>query len=354
MSGDRVAAAELARWAADRAPEMIARAEAAAVALLRDALVAASLDRIEMPDARDASRSAPGGGSAPPSGGPGRAREEPIAESSGAPAPTGPTELLWAYGVLRAADPVPSGLAGVAQAPPTRVTAKGLTALISRVPATEFGSDALSRNLNDLTWLERVARAHEAVLDAVLGQSTIVPLRMCTIFESEPGVIEMLERRQESLSDALAAIDGRLEWAVKVLVDPDRVIDLAEPEVVVAGDADPAGEGRAYLRRRRGERDVRQSAGRLAADIAQQVHARLQDWAIDARTFPPQNREISGHQGEMILNGAYLIDRERTEELSELVAELEAHHREHGARIELSGPWPPYNFVASEDAPSLP
>jgi hypothetical protein len=28
------------------------------------------------------------------------------------------------------------------------------------------------------------------------------------------------------------------------------------------------------------------------------------------------------------------------------VAELEAHHRDLGARIELTGPWPPFNFVA--------
>ena len=32
-------------------------------------------------------------------------------------------------------------------------------------------------------------------------------------------------------------------------------------------------------------------------------------------------------------------------ELRELVAELEERHRPLGARIELTGPWPPYNFV---------
>jgi hypothetical protein len=55
----------------------------------------------------------------------------------------------------------------------------------------------------------------------------------------------------------------------------------------------------------------------------------------------------------MVLNAAYLIERERTNELHEIVAELEEHHRGLGARIELSGPWPPYNFVPGEDAPTL-
>ena len=40
---DRDVSAGLERWAADRAPELIARAEAEAVAVLRDALVTAGL-----------------------------------------------------------------------------------------------------------------------------------------------------------------------------------------------------------------------------------------------------------------------------------------------------------------------
>ena len=234
-----------------------------------------------------------------------------------------------------------------------RVAAGGLAALISRVPAAEFAVEPLTRNLNDLAWLERVARAHEAVLDAALGLSTIVPLRMCTLFESDAGVREMLERQRDPLSEALAALDGRFEWAVKVLVDRDRVMDAARPHSRETAEAAPVGEGGAYLQRRRSERGVREAAGRVAADTAQQIHARLQDWAIDARTRPPQNRELSGHEGEMVLNAAYLVERDRTDELRRLVAELEEHHRELGARIELTGPWPPYNFVA-DDAASAP
>jgi hypothetical protein len=36
-----------------------------------------------------------------------------------------------------------------------------------------------------------------------------------------------------------------------------------------------------------------------------------------------------------------------------LVDELETHHRALGARIELTGPWPPYNFVPSRGAGAL-
>ena len=343
-------AGALEQWAAQRAPELLARAEAEAIAVLRDALLAASLGDARVADDPVVSR-------------PHRDRDEtadrvetPRPPQPPAPsAPSDPGELLWAYCVLRDRDrdAAPVDIEGLAGRRIECIHTEDLAVLVSRVSAAEFAADPLTHNLNDLAWLERVAREHEGVLDEVLAQITIVPLRMCTLFESEHGVREMLERQHTSLSDALDALEGRLEWAVKVLVDRDRLMEAAGPSDSEAREQAAVGEGGAYLQRRRAERGVREAASRLAADTAQQVHARLQDWAIDARTRPPQNRELSGHEGEMVLNAAYLIERERTGELHEIVAELEEHHRGLGARIELSGPWPPYNFVPGEDATAL-
>ncbi len=338
---DRGAPSELDQWAADRAPELVARAEAEAVAVLRDALLAASLPAVTPPTPRaEASPTRPPAAPTP-------------RQPASAPPPPDTRELLWAYCVLRDRDHTPDGVDGLTANPVERIEAAGLAALVSHVPATEFAAEPLTRNLNDLAWLERVARGHEAVLDVALAQGTIVPLRMCTIFESDAGVREMLERRRDSLSGALDALDGRLEWAVKVLVDRDRLMDAADPDSADIEETAPAGEGGAYLQRRRRERGAREAAGRLAAETAQQIHARLQDWAIDARTRPAQNRELSGHEGEMVLNAAYLVERDRTHELRQIIAELEEHHRELGARIELTGPWPPYNFVPADDASAL-
>ena len=62
--------------------------------------------------------------------------------------------------------------------PIERVAAGRLAAFVSRVSTSEFGADAQLRNLNDLAWLERVARAHEAVLENALSQTSLVPLRV--------------------------------------------------------------------------------------------------------------------------------------------------------------------------------
>jgi hypothetical protein len=300
---------ELARWAASRVPGLIARAEAEAVAELKRALV----------DAVHRGRPAPAATPKEPRG-----------------------DAIWAYCVARAGDPLPERLPGVAEEPVGRIEHGGLAALVSRVPLADFGEEPLRRNLNDLGWLERVARGHEAVLERALERATIVPLRLCTIFADEQGARRMLEQQRASLATALDALDGRAEWAVKLLVDP-AALEAAVHEPT--GEPQAGGSGAAYMLRRRDERRAREAADRLAAELAEDVHARLQDWASDAVLNPPQNRELSGHEGDMLLNGAYLVETAKVAQLRELVAELQERHRHLGARLELSGPLPPYNFV---------
>jgi hypothetical protein len=219
--------------------------------------------------------------------------------------------------------------------------------LVSRVPLGEFGEDALRRNLNDLDWLERVARDHEAVLERAFEEGTIVPLRICTIFTDERGAGSMLSEQRSVLDTALDVLDGREEWGVKLTVDRAALENAARDRAPDVFDEELEGRtaGGAYMLRRRQERQLREAADRLAGGIAEDVHARLQDWATDAVVNRPQNPELSGHEGDMLLNAAYLVEAAKVERLHELVEELRERHRELGARIELTGPWPPYNFV---------
>jgi hypothetical protein len=312
---------ELARWAARRAPDLIARAEADAIAELRRALVDAAT---------------------------GRRRAAPPAPAQEPPAEDG--ELLWAYGVTRAtAEPATLQSSVGGEGPVERLDHHDLALLVSRVPRAGFTEEALRRNLNDLAWLERVARSHEAVLEAALEDGPVVPLRLCTIFDGSTGAQRMLDGHADALREALDALEGRQEWSVKLLVDSQALL-AAGARARGSTELGPAGSGAAYMLRRRAERQDREAADQLAAGIADDVHARLQDWAAGAVLRPAQNRDLSGHEGEMLLNGAYLVETAKLPELRALIEELRERHAELGARIELSGPFPAYNFVPTLDA----
>jgi hypothetical protein len=111
-----------------------------------------------------------------------------------------------------------------------------------------------------------------------------------------------------------------------------------------ASEASQAESGRAYLEARRREQLQRQELARSRGEIASQLHERLLAAAEDGVVLGLQSRDVSGREAEMVFNGAYLVaDRDRFE------GALAAIARERDdVGLELTGPWPPYNFVPAE------
>src|SRR4051794_9344777 len=327
---DRLRAA-LEELAGARAGDGVREAEAEARAtvknILRDELTRAMLARSERLLAPPGERSTP----------------EP-------PAPAGPLpvqgEGWWLYCVVGQAHPrLPANLEGVAPGRPPRILrTEGLAAIVSKVPLDEFGEEGLKRNLNDLDWLESMARAHEGVLEAALGHGTVVPMRVCTIYRSEEHLRETLGERRELFAEALDWLDGRSEWGVKMLAQRERVNELARER---AGAAEPegGGEGVAYLARKQLDRAVHDEADRIVTEAVRECHARLEEWAAASEVLPPQRREVSGHEGEMVFNGAYLVDDERMQSFEKVLGELESAYGRLGLELQLTGPWPAYHFA---------
>jgi Gas vesicle synthesis protein GvpL/GvpF len=258
-----------------------------------------------------------------------------------------PGELAhYVYGVTWADEIVlPAGLGGVASDDPPFVVEHGkLGAIASLVPLGEFGEEELHENLNDVEWLEATARAHESVLDEAISSATVVPLRLCTLYRGEEQVREMLSRERVVFEDALRRLRGKAEWGVKLIAEPGSLESAAaaDPD---SDSVEPASPGAAYMRERSREARARETGDQIAADWADHVHRTAAAGASEALLNPVQNREVSGHVGEMLLNGVYLVDEEAEDEFRAIVDALADEYRERGASVELTGPWPAYNFV---------
>jgi hypothetical protein len=254
---------------------------------------------------------------------------------------------VYVYAVI-APDAGAVDLAGGIRDAPVRIVESepdGLRALVSDVPLDEFGDDALKRNLNDLSWVSATAVAHEAVVEAAMRDATLVPMRMCTIFLDDDAVRDMLRREAAPLGDALARLRGAQEWGLKVIVDRE-----AFAAAIAAAGETPGpthggiGEGAGYFAALRLDRVAREEVAAALDQRAREIHESIAALSIDSRLRPPSNRELGGYEGDMVLNGAYLVAAARTDELRARAASLAEGHGADGITVELTGPWPPYNF----------
>jgi hypothetical protein len=226
------------------------------------------------------------------------------------------------------------------------VTHGGVSAVVSHVRLEEFGAEALKRNLEDLEWLERTALAHDAVLARALACEAVVPLRLCTIYSDDAHVRGMLEREREYFLDGLERLRGHAEWSVKVLADP-RTLEAAAGGRGPALEAGAEGEapGHEFFTRKKRDRFLREETRAMVEAAAEETHARLQQQAAASVLLRPQHPDVSRRSGQMVLNGAYLVERSRTAAFETVTRELAERHRAISLDLEVSGPWAPYNFV---------
>lgn len=246
------------------------------------------------------------------------------------------------YAISRGLDPdVLNTEVGIEQAALQLVKHQDLGAVVSHVSLQDFGEEGLRRNLEDLAWLESVAVTHDRVARFCAERATTAPLRMATVFLSEDAVREQLAQWYDRAEEVLNRIEGRSEWSVKAYAEPAAPAETG-------GDEPPEtmGEGMAYLLRRRTEAQRRESTAQADAEAAQAIHDLLSNHAVAGRQLRPQDRQLTGHTGEMILNGTYLVDQGRVDEFLDTVAALRSEHP--GVRVEHGGPWPPYSFATLE------
>ena len=250
----------------------------------------------------------------------------------------------YLYAVTRASEDCGlEGETGIDGRPLAVIVEGGLGAVVSDVDLASFGEEGLRRNLESMEWLERVARKHDEVVNAVARTGPTAPMRLATICLDDDGVRARLIEWRDEMTAALDRVEGRSEWSVKLVVPPATAGD-ASP---IAGAAERRpGAGAAYLLRKRQETELRARTEQDALDEAARVYDRLAGLAVAGRRLAPQDPRLSGHAGTMTLNAAFLVEDDDGPVFEETAAGL-GRALPVGA-LHVAGPWPPYSFATLE------
>jgi hypothetical protein len=148
------------------------------------------------------------------------------------------------------------------------------------------------------------ASALADVVGAYAKRAAVLPAPVGVTFRSRQAVQRWLELHYVALSDALSFVDDRVVGRVHVW----------RP-----GDAE--------------EQDV-------GADLASAAADTLRDLRRSAvATVPLRTEQLTG----IVLSAAFLVEQELWKEFASKVEEQKG--RATNLRLELTGPWPPYDFV---------
>jgi hypothetical protein len=228
------------------------------------------------------------------------------------------------------------------------VSVNALAALVSRVPRESYSEESLAEHLTDATWTAIRAMRHETVVEYVAKRTSVVPLRFGTIYLERHGIEQMLAERSRELEQIIEHLRGREEWGVNVWCDRAMLMSsitsvspVLRDLVERAGQAPP---GQSYLMQKKIEA-LKVDETRAAVNrIVDQIEEKLKEQSDDARRLRILKVETTEH-GELKAKFAFLVKRSEFEEFRDAAERLAQENQAAGARLELTGPWPVYNFV---------
>lgn len=227
-----------------------------------------------------------------------------------------------------------------------------LSAVVSPVPLADYGEGALQSRLTDATWTAVRAMRHERVVEHFARRASVVPLRFGTIYMKRDNVVAMLDEKRDELLAIIERLRGREEWGLNVYSDraklKEEIVALSPRLREMSEQAAQASPGQSYLMRKKidsmREAEARTETKRVAAAIEHELLSAAADASARLRVLKDEATE----QGEVSAKLAFLVERERFAEFRAAAERLAQEYEGAGFKLELTGPWPAYNFAAGD------
>lgn len=171
---------------------------------------------------------------------------------------------------------------------------------------------------------------HARVVSECFRNTTVLPFRFGTIFDSDDALRRALRSNRKAFTDSVLRLKGKAEMHLKLVVKDgslrEAMNDIELPDSV-------GGEYLSRLREKAARQRERQTKARA---LSVQVN----------RLFHPLEEEVSCRKNEtggMLIDIAHLIDEKAIERYQNSFSS--AARQLKNCEILISGPWPPYHFT---------
>jgi hypothetical protein len=234
-------------------------------------------------------------------------------------------------------------------APVELIEAEGLAAIVSRVPLSDFGEDVLEARLSDPAWTAKRAMRHEEAIEHFTARAAVVPVRFATIYLDRSRVERMLREQAASLRPIIERLRGRDEWGVNLYQDSavlmEAVSRLSPRLRELTERAAGLSPGQAYLLNKKIGSARADEARIEARRVISEVERGLAKYSVGSARLQVLRGE-AGEGGRMAAKLAFLVERARFDQFRAEAERLAECHAPAGFTLEMTGPWPAYNFTS--------
>jgi len=226
----------------------------------------------------------------------------------------------------------------------------GVYAVASQVDLDEYGENSIESRLEDMVWVEDKARRHFNIQQYLFSTSTFIPVRFCTIYTDEGHLREFISLNSDKFLQAFCYFADKDEWTFKAYCDKRKFLEqnMEEERQLLCKQLENVSKGVYYFALKKQENTIENQAkeklGKIRDDIWEHIKANVDDATLNKNL----SRQVTERREEMIMNVALLVSRNRMSSFKKECEILEESLGRLNINIELTGPWPVYNFSAQK------
>ena len=180
---------------------------------------------------------------------------------------------------------------------------------------------------------------HEEVVEKLMGNFTVLPVRFLTQFSREEDVLLMMQEFYNDFRENLDRVRNKIEFGIKIIWSGEtirnRIIDAYKRDNanIAIADSSPA---KNFVK----EKFEKYKIDKEFAKEAEKCIALIVDFFS---RFIAEKKLEKLKTDNLLLSASYLVEKERQEDFKE--AFERARRTLSDLKFLLSGPWPPYNFI---------
>jgi hypothetical protein len=190
--------------------------------------------------------------------------------------------------------------------------------------------------------------AHEKVIEEVMKEFTVLPVRFCTIASNADEIRNLLDRRYREFKNLLMNMNHKIELGLKGLWKNMDIIfkEITEENREIKRLKEKIqNETKKNVSSSRKSLQANMEIGKLVEEALKRKKEEEAKKIVEALRKTAFDHKLNGTIGdEMFINAAFLVDRGREKEFDNIMDDLSEEYKER-IKFLYAGPLPPFNFV---------
>ena len=235
--------------------------------------------------------------------------------------------MIYCYCIIDSNRPLVGKIAGLEEAP------------VYNIPYHEMGLivSSLKEEIKGIT--EDRVLIHERVVESLMGNYTVLPMRFITVFKNRDGALSLMRDHYIDFKNNILRLRNKVEYGIRVIWSGDlvkegiaRKIEEETEQLSIPGNT-PA---KNYLKKKLKEYRINTKFKEEAEENITLIDNLFQNLAAEKKLEKLKSNDL-------LLSACYLVEKNRQSQFKETFEKLKNTHTH--LKYLFSGPWPPYNFI---------